>query len=369
MNRFKAFVIKEFRHLIRDPRTVFVLFAIPVIQLLLFGFVISTEIKDAKIAILDFSRDDLSEGLVNKILASDYFILETELSNINQIEQAFRSGQVKEVLVIENNFGRNIVHDGAGAVQIITDASDPNIASLLDSYTRNIILDYQQEISNKTQAASTIIDVEYRMFYNEELKSAHLFVPGTMALILMLVCALMTSVSIAREKELGTMEILLVSPLRPLQIVLGKVVPYMVLSFIDMLVIIVIGHFVFGVPVRGATSLLIGTGTLFILLALTLGVMISTISKTQQIAMMISLVGMMLPTVLLSGFIFPLKNMPVVLQAVSLAMPPRWFLQAVKDVMLKGAGIAQIWHYLAIMFGMLLFFIMVSVKKFKIRLD
>ena len=207
------------------------------------------------------------------------------------------------------------------------------------------------------------------MFYNEGLRSAFMFVPGTMALILMLISAMMTSVSIAREKEMGTMEILLVSPLKPIQIVLGKVVPYMALAFIDMMVIILIGHFVFGVPIRGSAILLIGTGTLFILLALTLGVLISTIAKTQQIAMIISLIGLMLPTILLSGFIYPIENMPKVLQAVSFIMPPRWFLSAIKDIMLKGAGIFEIWHDLLAMVVMWFLFISLSVRNFKIRLE
>jgi len=368
MNRFKAFVIKEFRHLLRDPRTVIVLFTIPIIQLMVFGYVISTEIKNTKIAVLDFSKDESSQELINKIVASGYFELELELSGTHQIEQVFQSGRAKEVLIIGPGFGKNFIREGASDIQIITDASDPNTASLLDSYTRNIIMDFQLE-QNKLSAKETLVDVQFRMLYNEELRSAYLFVPGTMALILMLVCALMTSVSIAREKELGTMEILLVSPLRPLQIVLGKVVPYMVISVIDFLFIIILGHFVFEVPVRGSLILLFGTGVIFILLALTLGVLISTIAKTQQVAMIISLIGMMLPTILLSGFIFPLKNMPLILQGVSFIMPPRWFLLAVKNIMLKGAGIADVYMYLLIMTAMLVFFILLSIRKFKIRLD
>lgn len=368
MNRFKAFVIKEFRHLIRDPRTVFVLFAIPIIQLLLFGYVITNEIKDAKISILDYAEDEVTHELTNKLVASGYLILDSKIKSTDEIEKIFKEGKIKEVIVFENNFGKNLIHAGQANMQIITDASDPNMASLLDAYTQSIVRDYLQEV-NQVQHSAGTIDVCYRMFYNEELQSSHMFVPGTMALILMLICALMTSVSIAREKESGTMEVLLVSPLRPLQIVLGKVVPYMVLSFIDMLVIIIIGNLVFGVPVRGSTILLIGTGTLFILLALTLGVMISTIAKTQQVAMIISLIGMMLPTILLSGFIFPIENMPAVLRGVSLAMPPRWFLSAVKEIMLKGAGIEGVWQYLAIMTGMLIFFIIISVRNFKIRLE
>jgi ABC-2 type transport system permease protein len=368
MNRFKAFVLKEFRHLFRDVRTVIVLFTIPIIQLMLFGYVITTEIKDARIAILDFSNDEVTQQITNKLLASGYFILQERLNDIKQVEPAFRKGKIKEVIVFEKGFGRKLIQENKASMQILTDASDPNMASLLDSYTRNIISSYQLEI-NKTGPQAKIIQTEFRMFYNEGLRSAFMFVPGTMALILMLISALMTSVSIAREKELGTMEILLVSPLKPIQIVLGKVVPYMALAFVDMMVIILIGHFVFGVPIRGSLVLLIGTGTLFILLALTLGILISTVARTQQVAMIISLVGLMLPTILLSGFIFPIENMPKILQWVSAAMPPRWFLAAIKNIMLKGAGFFQVWYDLLVMTAMMLFFIGLSIKKFKIRLE
>ena len=368
MKRFIAFIRKEFRHLLRDPRTIIVLVTIPVIQLLLFGYVISTEIKNAQFAVLDYSNDEVTQKLIRKLSASNYFILNTYLSDIKQVEKIFKAGKVKEVIIFENDFARKLKNGGKASMQILTDASDPNTASLLDTYTRNIVNLFLQE-RNIEREKKGVIDIEYRMLYNEELRSAHLFVPGTMALILMLISALMTSVSIAREKELGTMEVLLVSPLRPVQIVLGKVVPYMALAFIDMLVIIVIGYFVFDVPVRGNIALLIITGTLFIFLALTLGVMISSIARTQQVAMLISLIGLMLPTVLLSGFIFPLENMPYALQAVSLAMPPRWFLEAIKNIMLKGADITIVWHDLLIMVGMLLVFIYISVKNFKIRLE
>ncbi len=368
MKRFIAFVIKETKHLLRDLRTLFVLFTIPIVQLLLFGYVISTEIRDAKIAILDKSHDQVTREITNKLLSSGYFILEERLETDKEIETIFRKNIIKEVVVFGENFEKKLLTGEQPEIQILTDASDPNTASMLDNYTRAIISDYQSNLLQSMSSAA-MIDVEYRMFYNEELRSAHLFVPGVMVLILMLVCALMTSVSIAREKELGTMEILLVSPLKPLQIVLGKLVPYMVLSFIDMLVIIIIGYWVFKVPVNGSATLLIGAGTLFILLALTIGVLISTFAKTQQVAMLTSLIGMLLPTILLSGFIFPIENMPKVLQVISLFMPPRWFLAMVKDIMLKGAGFSQVWHYLLIIFGMLVFFIIMSVRNFKIRLQ
>ncbi len=367
MNRFTAFVIKEFRHLLRDPRTMVVLFAIPVIQLLLFGYVISTEIKNARIAVLDLSKDAMTQEIVNKLAATGYFTIEKHLNNTNDIETEFRKGNIKEVVIFLPGFERRLVSEGVASLQIITDASDPNMASLLDAYSRSVIYDF---IEKRNHAANIgVIRTEFRMVFNEQLRSAYLFVPGTMALILMLISALMTSISITREKESGTMEVLLVSPLRPIQIILGKLTPYLALSVANMIAILLIGYFVFKVPINGSLVLLFFTCILFILLALSLGVMISTIAKTQQVAMIISLIALMLPTVLLSGFIFPIENMPKVLQILSIFMPPRWFLLALKSVMLKGLGVGYIYKYLFVMFLMLSAFIVISVRNFKIRLE
>ncbi|MBN2523862.1 MAG: ABC transporter permease [Bacteroidales bacterium] len=367
MRRFSAFVVKEFRHLGRDIRTVLIISLIPVIQLMLFGHVITMEIKDAGIAVLDPSKDEISTSIINKVLSSGYFRLETEMNSVTEIESLFRKGKVREAIVFERNFGKNLMKTGTAHIQVITDASDPNTAGILDNYTRNIINTYLTERS--IGKLSVFIDVQHRMFYNERLRSANMFVPGTIALILMLISTLMTSISITREKELGTMEILLVSPLKPIQIILGKVVPYMTLAFFDSIVIIAMGYFVFHVPVHRSILLLFGLCLLYIFLALSIGILISTISKTQQVAMIISLVGLMLPTVLLSGFIFPIDNMPKILQFVSIFMPPRWFLSALKDIMLKGVGLGYIWKDIVILISMLIGFILLSVKNFRIRLS
>lgn len=365
MNRFLAFVSKEFMHLFRDPRTVIILFGIPVVQLLIFGYVISTEIKNARIGILDYSKDEVTYAITNKLLSSGYFILEENLTSFGQIEELFKANRIKEAIVFEADFSEKMAGNEGASLQIITDASDPNTAALLESYTQNILQSYLADQLPEKSAINT----SFRMFYNEELRSSSMFVPGSMALILMLISAMMTSISIAREKELGTLEILLVSPLRPIQIILGKVTPYFTLSIANMLVILVIGYFVFEVPIRGSVLLLFAVGLLFILLALSLGIMISTLVKTQQAAMIISLMGLLLPTVLLSGFIFPIRNMPLALQYFSLLMPPRWFLQAIIDIMLKGTGFLLVWKEILILVGMLLIFIAISVKKFRIRLE
>ncbi|SHI88477.1 ABC-2 type transport system permease protein [Tangfeifania diversioriginum] len=368
MAQLLSFIKKEFFHIFRDPRTMLILFGIPVAQLLIFGTVIKNEIKDVRIAIYDQSKDETTQQITNKLLSSGYFVLVDDLQNTSGIEETFRKGEVKEIIVFESNFGEKLIKEGTANVQLIADASDPNMARLAVSYTRGIINDYVQKM-NPNQELPMQIQPEVRMYFNEEMKSAYMFVPGTMALILMLISAMMTSISITREKELGTMEILLVSPLKPAQIIIGKVLPYLLLSIVNAFVIVLIGLFVFGVPITGSFILLMLETILFILMALCLGILISTMAKSQMTAMFISMIVLMLPTILLSGFIFPIENMPEILQWLSHIMPARWFISIIRGIMLKGVGMAFIWKETLILIGMTLFFVAVSVRKFKIRLE
>lgn len=367
-NKFWGFALKEFRHIFRDKRTLLIIFGMPIAELLIFGYVVTNEIKDANIAIYDKSGDYLSQKLTSKLASSGYFIPTTFLHSENEIEPALRSGKAKMVVVYESDFAKKFLKEGNAAVQIITDASEPNTASLLANYAWAIINSFASDNGIKELSTSPI-DIRVRMLYNPELKAVFMFVPGTMALILMLLTAMMTAISIAREKELGTMEVLLVSPLKPSHIVIGKVLPYVGLAFTNSIVILLLGFTVFGLPIKGSLGLLLLLCFIFIILALSLGILISTISKTQQVAMFISMIGLMLPTILLSGFIFPIENMPVILQWLSLAMPPRWFIAALKTIMIKGEGIAYVWREMLIMIGMIVFFLTLSIKKFKVRLS
>ena len=368
MKRFKGFVIKEFYHIFRDYRSMVILFGMPLVQILIFGFAISTEINNAGIAILDNSKDAVTQKITNKLLSSGYFKLEANLSDYKEIEPMFRKGNIKEVIIFENNFAKKLETEKKANIQIIADASDPNTASLITSYTSNIINNYQLEMM-KNQQLPMQINPEVKMLYNEELKSVFMFVPGTITVLLMLISAMMTSISITREKELGTMEILLASPLKPIQIIVGKVVPYVFISFMIAVIILILGFTVFGMPVQGSLFLLMSECLLFILMALSLGILISTVTQTQQTAMMISMFALMLPTILLSGFIFPIENMPLPLQVFSNVIPPKWFIIIIKNIMLKGVGLGYIWKETLILLGMTLFFIVLSVKKFKIRLS
>lgn len=368
MKRFIGFVIKEFYHIFRDKRTMLILFGMPVVQLLIFGFVITNDIKDANIAIFDQSNDYNTTKITQKLLSSGYFKLAESLTKKGDIEQSFKSGKVKMIVVYESNFSEKLEKEGIANIQIITDASEPNTASLLVNYASGIVNDYLKEISPQNQM-NIQITPKVRMFYNQDMKSVYMFIPGIMAMLLMLISAMMTSISITREKELGTMEILLVSPLKPIQIVVGKVMPYILMAFLDALIILALGYFVFEMPVKGSIVLLLAETILFILTALSLGIFISTVTKTQQEAMMISQVALLLPTILLSGFIYPIENMPIVLQWISQLMPPKWFITIIKNVMIKGTGFTFIWKETLVLILMTVFFIFLSIKKFKIRLE
>ncbi|MEZ4828860.1 MAG: ABC transporter permease [Bacteroidia bacterium] len=368
MKRFIGFVRKEFFHIFRDRRTLLILFGMPVVQILLFGYAVTNEIKEAKIAILDHAKDEVSREAISKILASGYFILESDLHSEKEIEPAFQAGRIKLAIVFEPGFGTRLIRDGKAAVQILADATDPNTASTLVTYTQAIFLDYQRELNAISSIPLTIVP-DSRMRYNPEQKGVFLFVPGLIAIILMLVSAMMTSISITREKEMGTMEVLLASPMRPFQIILGKVTPYVMLSLINAIVILLMGKFVFGVPVQGSVVLLLSESVLFILSALALGILISTVAQSQQVALMLSLMGLMLPTILLSGFMFPIENMPIPLQVISNIIPARWFVVIVKGIMLKGLGLDLLWQETVILVGFTVFFMLVSTRKFKVRLE
>jgi len=367
MAQFLGFVKKEFLHIFRDPRTILILFIVPIAQILIFGYVVTNEIKDIPIAILDQSKDEVTRELTQKIISSGYFRLEENLTSLKDIDTKFRGGKIKEVIVFGSRFAQTLQIEGKVKVQILADASDPNTADLTVHYTDAIFHDYYSKMMRNKNLPAQIIP-QVRMVFNPNLKGVYMFVPGTMALILMLISAMMTSISIAREKELGTMEILMVSPIRPRQVILGKVLPYILLSFTNAIVIIFLGYLVFGLPVKGSIALLLAESFLYILLALSLGILISTISNSQQVAMFISLFALMLPTILLSGFIYPIENMPVVLQWLSNLMPPKWYIIVIKNIMVKGEGLLSIWKETLIMSGMTLFFLMVSIKKFKTRL-
>ncbi len=368
MKRFLGFVKKEFQHIFRDARTLAILFGLPVVMIVLFGYVVTNEIKDVRVGIWDRSVDQTTTKAIRKIFSSGYFVPAGYLEREDEIESMFRSGRATVVVVFEENFEKKLLVEHRAAIELITDASDANSAQLAQTYLQGVLQSYFRSL-NMDATIPWEVEVASRMYFNEEMRGVYMFVPGLMALILMLISALMTSVTITREKEFGTMELLLASPLKPREIILGKVTPYILLSFVNALTIILLGYLVFGVPVAGSVWLLMGECMLYITLALSLGVLISTVAKTQQMAMVMSMLGLMLPTILLSGFIFPVDNMPHLLQWLSSVMPARWFIVIVKNIMLKGTGFNFIWRETLILLGMTLFFILAAMRRFNIRLE
>jgi len=340
----------------------------PIIQILLFGYAVTNEINNVDLAILDKSKDTETQKIINDIEASKYFKISDMLDDEGQIETIFKKGHVKAVLVFGPFFDKNLVTQNSADVQIITDATEPNVANSVSNYLSSILRKYQTDINKAIKVPYQIVP-ETKMYYNPKLKSVFMFVPGIMTVILMLVSAIMTSISITREKELGTMEILLVSPLKPYQVILGKVFPYVFLAVVNAIVILALGFFVFKMPIQGSYFLLALESILFIFSALSLGILISTITKTQQTAMMASLMGLMLPTILLSGFIFPISSMPVILQVISNIIPAKWFIILIKGILLKGIGITVLWKETLVLLAMISVFIGISIKKYKIRLE
>ena len=367
MKQFLAFVKKEFFHIWRDKRTMFILLGMPVVQIVIFGFALTNEVKNAKIAILDPSNDAATVSLIAQLDASRYFDVDRTIHSHKDIEAAFRAGKVKLAIVFPPHFNEDLQHLNKAQIQLIADASDPNVANTLTNYATSIIMDYQSRVTQNRKLPYTI-STEMRMLYNPQLKGAFNFVPGVMAMVLLLVCTMMTAITIVKEKEMGTMEIMLVSPMKPILIVLAKAVPYLVLSIVNIASILLLSVYVLELPINGSLLLLVGESILFTLVSLSLGLLISSGAGSQQTAMFISLVALFLPTVMLSGFMFPVENMPLPLRIVSNIVPAKWYYGIVKSVMIKGLGIGAIWKETLILFGMMCFFLVLAIKKFKIRL-
>jgi ABC-2 type transport system permease protein len=368
MKQFLVFVRKEFYHVFRDRKTLLMLFGLPIVQIVLFGFALTNEVKNSKIVIADYSKDAATKRIIERIEASRYFEVQESLADDRQIEQAFKKGTIRLAVIFPAGFNDALQHQNKAQVQVIADASDPNTATTLITYMNSVIMDYQSELVQGAMPPYRIVP-EIRMLYNPELKGAPNFVPGVMALILMLVCVMMTSVSIAREKEKGTMEVLLVSPFKPILVILSKAVPYFLLSLVNLAVILLLSVFLMDMPVNGSIVLLFLESSLLIITALSLGLLISTMVESQQSAMLISLMAMMLPTMLFTGFMFPIENMPVPLQVISNAIPAKWYYIIVKAIMIKGLGFSAIWKETLILAGMTLFLLVLSLRKFKIRLQ
>ncbi len=366
MKAFLGFVRKETLHLLRDKQTLAILILFPVVQVLIFGFAVRTDVRDISIAIVDPTPDVATLELRERIAASDRFHIVSVAASTSDLDRQFRRSTVRQALVLPRDVERRLGRADSLPVQLLTDGSDPNAGGIMQGYATAIV---QRWYLDAAPAGGGLrIEAAARLRYNPTLESAHLFVPGLVAFVLTIVSALMTAISISREKETGTMEMLLVSPIRPRAIVAGKVTPYIALGFVSVLLVLAAARTVFGVPLRGSLGLLLAESGLYIVTALALGIVISTKAPNQRTAMIAALAGLMMPTLLLSGFIFPLDSLPVALQLLSNLVPARWFLIIVRGIMLKGAGLATLWQETLILIGMTAFLLVAGSRKLAIRL-
>lgn len=371
MKQFSTFVRKEFYHIFRDRRTMMILLAMPIVLIVLFGFAITTEVNNIRFAVYAPSGDNFTQRITERFVANPYFETAGTITDPADIDLFFKDNKADVIIVFEDSFEKNLLHSGRAAVQVIVDGSEPNMASMMTAYTANVLAQYRSEygaVPSAGQGGYTIIP-SVKFLYNPQMKSSYNFVPGIMGLILMLICAMMTSISIVREKERGTMEVLLVSPMRPIGIIMAKVVPYLALSAVNVITILLLAVFALQVPLAGSLFWIGVFSLVYIFVALALGILISSLVATQVAAMLASGMLLMMPTMILSGMIFPIENMPAVLQWFSNIIPARWYISGIRKLMIQGLEVKYVIQELAILSGMGAFLIGISLKLFKNRLE
>ena len=369
MKQFRAFVIKEFYHIFRDRRTMLILLGMPIAQILIFGFAINMEVTDIAVAVLDHNPDTYTTQIVERIDANSYFHIDYTVHSQNEIDELFKQNKIDLAIVFPSNFNEDFIQSGKSEVQLISDTSDPNTGTIIVNYATGIIADYQKEVNNISGALPYQIVPTTRLLYNPEMKSSYSFVPGVMGLILMVISTMMTSISIVREKERGTMEVLLASPLKMSQILIAKTIPYLSLSFINLVTILYLAYYLLGVPIRGSLLLIVSISTLYIFLSLLFGLLISTIAKRQVEAIILSGIGLTMPVMLLSGMLFPIENMPFLLEKLTHIVPARWYIVIIKKLMIQGLDFSSIIKELSILLGMTGIILALSMVNTKKRLE
>ena len=352
MKQFLSFVIKESKHILRDRRTMLILFGMPVMLMLLFGFAITTDVRNVRTVVVTSQMDHLTQQTVERLAQSEYFTITKAVATPKEAERLIRNQKADMAVV----FGQDFASKKSG-LQFIVDGSDPNMAQQWTNYAQQVIANSQYSLVNT------------KMLYNPQMRSAYNFVPAIMGMLLMLICAMMTSISIVREKEKGTMEVLLVSPVRPLMVVVAKAVPYLILAIGILITILLMARFVLGVPLAGSLFWIIAVSILYILLALSLGLLISNIAQTQLVALLLSAMVLLMPVVMLSGMLFPVESMPRILQWISAVVPPRYYIQAMRKLMIMGVGIGEVALEVAVLAVMTVLFLTIALKKFNTRLE
>ena len=368
MNRYASFILKEFLHILRDVRSVLILIVMPVVLLLLFGYAVTTEVNNVRVAVLDMSRDELTRKACDRLAANPYVTLTECAADMRRINELLRRGEADVAVVFGAGFAADVVRQGVADVQLLVDGTEPNQATIRQQYVGQVLAAMRSELAAAGTAGPGLAVVPVtRMLYNPQQKSEYNFVPGVIGMILMLVCVMMSSIAIVREKETGTMELLLASPLSPACIVLSKLVPYFVISAFNVATVLLLSRCVLGVPMAGSLPAFLWVTLLYILVALTLGLLVSNLVRTQLAAMVLSVV-FIIPTVYLSGLAFPLESMPRVLQCVSAVVPARWFIDAARRLMIQGVGPGSVMQDVWVMCLMEAVLLAVSLKTFKIRI-
>lgn len=366
MKRTIAIAKKEFLHIIHDPRSLMIIFAMPVIQLILFGYALNMEVKNIDLAVIDYNKSKISRELVRQFEGNDFFIPFYYNGKPSEVEELFLIREARAVLIIGYDFNSNFEKQVQTPVQLLYDASDPNAATLIYNYCSQVITKFNSQHGGVSPIP---FRVEPRIWYNPDMKSTYFFVPGLVALILVMISTLLTSITLTREKETGTLEQILVSPVKPMEIIVGKVLPYIGMAFLDGMLILTIGILIFNVPFAGSYILLMLLATLYIIVALSLGLMISATVKTQQVAMMLAISITLLPTVMLSGFIFPIESMPEVLQYLTYIIPAKYFLIIIRGIMLKGNTILNLAAQGVFLFIMAAVLLRRALQKFSLNLE
>ena len=347
MKQFRSFIIKEARHILRDKRTMLILFGMPVVMMLLFGFAISTDVRNVRTVVVLSHVDHQTHKMVERLGANEYFDISYKVDNSAAAEQLIRHQKADVAIVFERN----------NAIQVITDGADPNMAQMYANYATMIL-----------QSSDTSLMTQ-KLLFNPQMRSCYNFVPGIMGMLLLLICAMMTSISIVKEKERGTMEVLLVSPIRPLMIIIAKAVPYLVLAFVILCTILLISKYLLLVPISGSLFWIFLVSCIYIIVALSLGLLISTVAKTQLVALLTSAMMLLMPSILLSGMMFPVESMPDILQYISAIMPPRYYISAMRKLMIMGVGIDKVMHELMVLSLMAVVLLSAALLKFRSRLE
>lgn len=351
MKQFLSLVIKEAKHIVRDKRTMLMLFGMPIVLMLLFGFAITNDVKNVRTVIVTSQTNYATQQAVDRLSASAYFTVTRAVATSAEARRLIQDQKADLAVVFSAHF--SILRPD---YQLIVDGTDPNMAQQWSAYAGAVL-------SNPSGGA-----VNTKLLYNPQMKSAYNFVPAIMGMLLMLICAMMTSISIVREKEKGTMEVLLVSPTPPLVIIAAKVVPYLILAFLILISILLMSAFVLHVPVRGSLFWIFAVSTLYILLALSLGLLVSNVAQTQLVALLLSAMVLIMPIIMLSGMLFPVESMPRILQYLSATIPTRYYISAMRKLMIMGVGVKQVLNEILVLLGMFVALLTLSLAKFNTRL-